>query len=321
MPTRLLREGILDSERVCSLSFPAEVFYRRLMSVVDDFGRFDGRASVLRSRLYPLQTDKVREADISRWIAECEKAGLIALYAVAGKPYILFGNLGTARAKESKYPPPPAGEITSARTCTQTQADENDCTQTRADVPDSDSDSDSDSGRTPSESCPEPPKPASSGPPVLTFPTVGTGAREWPLTAAKLAEWAAAFPGVDVLAECRKARQWCVDNPARRKTPRGMAAFLGRWLGKAQEKSGGARGTDGPGRRGGADARSAAGSGGGRVVAPAGDYAGAEARHIRVVVGGADAGAAGRPAPAGQAADAGDGAEGDPLPDRGGVPW
>lgn len=109
MPSRVLREGILDSEGVNKLTFPAEVFYRRLMSVVDDFGRFDGRPSILRSRLFALKVDSVREADISRWIAECEKAGLIALYAVDFKPYILFQKLGSPRAKESRYPAPPAG--------------------------------------------------------------------------------------------------------------------------------------------------------------------------------------------------------------------
>lgn len=137
MPTRLLREAILDSERVCSLTFPAEVFYRRLMSVVDDFGRFDGRFSVLRSRLYPLQVEKVREADIERWIAECEKAGLIVLYADAGKQYLLFKNLGEPRAKESKYPPPPAKSEYRA----QTKTDANKREQTKASVPYSDSDS------------------------------------------------------------------------------------------------------------------------------------------------------------------------------------
>ena len=87
MPTRLLREGILDSDAVNSLSWAAEVFYRRLMSVVDDFGLFDGRPSIIRSRLYPTKVESVREADIPRWIAECVNSGLIALYMHAGKPY------------------------------------------------------------------------------------------------------------------------------------------------------------------------------------------------------------------------------------------
>ena len=36
------------------------------------------------------------------------------------------------------------------------------------------------------------------------------------------------------MAELRAARQWCIDNDERRKTPRGMPAFLSRWLAKAQ---------------------------------------------------------------------------------------
>lgn len=129
MPSRIIREGILTSERINSLSFPAEVFYRRLMSVVDDFGRFDARLSMLRASCYPLKVDVVREADISRWIAECEKAGVIALYAanragvsrwiaacekagaaVSGdeKPYLLLVDFRQqVRAKDSKFPHPP----------------------------------------------------------------------------------------------------------------------------------------------------------------------------------------------------------------------
>jgi hypothetical protein len=106
VPARLIREGILTSERVDLLDAPAEVFYRRLMSKVDDHGLFDARPSILRSSLYPLRVDRVREADISRWIAACEKAGLIALYEHAGKPYMqMLDTRWTARS-EPKYPLP-----------------------------------------------------------------------------------------------------------------------------------------------------------------------------------------------------------------------
>ncbi len=85
---------------------------------------------------------------------------------------------------------------------------------------------------------PEEPQQRQEDPAALIFPVVGgkrgKGPTEWPLRQSKLAEYAESFPGVDVLAECRKALQWCRDNPAKRKTPSGMSAFLGRWLGKAQ---------------------------------------------------------------------------------------
>lgn len=139
MPGRYLREGICDSDAVNALSFPEEVFYRRLMSFVDDFGRYDGRASVLRGRLYALKLDSVREADVVRWIAACEKANLIALYHVNGKPYILFGKLGEARAKASKYPPPPPELEERLNLATHLHADVNICSQTHADAPLNDS--------------------------------------------------------------------------------------------------------------------------------------------------------------------------------------
>lgn len=93
---------------------------------------------------------------------------------------------------------------------------------------------------TPSECCPEPAEPASEPPPsspvVMVFPTVGNGRSGWPLTEAKVTEYRQTYPGVDVPAECRRAWQWCQDNPTRRKTVKGMPAFLARWLGKAQDR-------------------------------------------------------------------------------------
>jgi len=84
----------------------------------------------------------------------------------------------------------------------------------------------------------EPQKPTE--PPVMSFQTVGNG-KEWHLYPAKIAEYAAAFPGISVEVECRKARQWITDNPTRRKTPNGMPTFLFRWLERAQNSNRGQR--------------------------------------------------------------------------------
>lgn len=73
---------------------------------------------------------------------------------------------------------------------------------------------------------------------VMSFPCVGRGAREWHLGELKLAEYRDSFPGVDVLAQCRAARQWCIDNGEKRKTASGMPKFLTRWLTKAQNEGG-----------------------------------------------------------------------------------
>lgn len=118
MPNRILREGILTSERVAALDWAAEVFYRRLHSVVDDYGRFEAGHQLLRAKCYPLQTDSVRVADIARWMAACQKSGLILVYGANGKQYLEVCDFEQRQRTESKYPPPPS----SADICAQMTA-------------------------------------------------------------------------------------------------------------------------------------------------------------------------------------------------------
>ncbi len=119
MPNRIVRDAILSSEKVAAIGWPEEVFYRRLMSVVDDYGRYEANPQLLRARCYPLQTDAVRVADITRWMAACQKAGLILDYAVQGKRYLEIVNFQQQQRSQSKYPAPPAFDIN----CQQPPAD------------------------------------------------------------------------------------------------------------------------------------------------------------------------------------------------------
>lgn len=108
MPNRIIREGILTSERVDQLQgWAAECFYRRLMSVVDDFGRFYGNASLIRAACYPLKIDKVSNADIEKWLADCAGAALVSTYEIDGKRYLQLQDFRQqVRAHESKFPAP-----------------------------------------------------------------------------------------------------------------------------------------------------------------------------------------------------------------------
>lgn len=139
MPNRILREGILTSERVNLLSWEAEVFYRRLMSVVDDFGRYSAHPALLRAALYPLKLDTVRDANVERLLAECERASLVRVYEVtdarpdrsttsvgrssrervgSSKRYLEIADFRQqVRAKESKYPHPPSDELRLRSAC------------------------------------------------------------------------------------------------------------------------------------------------------------------------------------------------------------
>lgn len=107
MPSRIVRDGILESESVNLLSWEAELFYRRLMSVVDDYGRYNAIPLLLRSRCYPLQIDRVVDSHIEEWLKECTEAGLIMLYSVSNKPYLeIIGFNQRTRQKTSKFPAP-----------------------------------------------------------------------------------------------------------------------------------------------------------------------------------------------------------------------
>ncbi len=114
-----------------------------------------------------------------------------------------------------------------------------------------DSDSDSDSS-TQTQSGGEPGKPASPLPVgckiMMEFPLGQNDPKTkqpltWGLTEAKLAEYRSTFPSVDVEAEARKAAQWLVDNPSRRKTAKGMPKFLFGWFERKLNRGGGSNGS------------------------------------------------------------------------------
>lgn len=106
MPNRILREGILTSERVASLNWAEEVFFRRLMSVVDDYGRYTANPKLIRAACYPLIIDKVSDADVGKWLAKCAEAALVSVYpATDGKRYLQINNFRQqTRSAASKYP-------------------------------------------------------------------------------------------------------------------------------------------------------------------------------------------------------------------------
>ena len=107
MPIRMLRDWT-DSEAVDKLTADAERLFVRLIMKADDYGCFHANPRLVKSLLFPLK-DGLRDADVSRWIAECEKAGLIRLYEdVAGKPYLEIRNFGQRlKSSKRKYPAPP----------------------------------------------------------------------------------------------------------------------------------------------------------------------------------------------------------------------
>jgi hypothetical protein len=222
VPTRLLREGILSSERVDQLEWQAEVFYRRLMSKVDDHGLYDARLSMLRSSLYPLRVDRVREADISRWMATCQKAGLIVLYEAGGKPFLRMLDTGWDESSKPKYPLPPEN------ICKQVLTTESKSTVVVGVVEDVGG-----SGSAPNGARPAP----DDSPIVITLPL--RDGSEFEVRQSLVAELEPLYPAVDVPQTLREMKGWLIGKPERRKTRKGSRAFITTWLKGEQEKHGG----------------------------------------------------------------------------------
>jgi len=227
MPNRILRPW-LDSEAVNSLDNAAEVFFVRLIMVADDFGRFYGSPKLLCSYLYPLRD--IRVSDISRQIAACVKAGLIADYEVAGKRYLQIKNFGQrTRTMKSKFPPPNDGHMTVI--C---QTDDGQLTATRRET---ETETYNSSDVPSSEFCLEP---ENSGDPVTTkkekiFFDYEGDARLHGITQEQIDYWQERCPALDVEDEIKKAELWLDSNRKNRKSD--VKRFLSNWLSRAQDRA------------------------------------------------------------------------------------
>ena len=70
-------------------------------------------------------------------------------------------------------------------------------------------------------------------PPVEYIPLPGEQG-EYPVSRKLADELQRAYPGVDIRTELAKARAWCVTNPTKRKTARGVPRFLNAWMERTQ---------------------------------------------------------------------------------------
>lgn len=87
--------------------------------------------------------------------------------------------------------------------------------------------------------CPEPKNaldPPRASEPIFCQIPVKPNGTQFNIPVSKIKEWEQAFDGLDVKRCVRMARQWCVDNPARRKTARGVYKFLNTWLTKENDR-------------------------------------------------------------------------------------
>jgi hypothetical protein len=113
VPSRVIRGEINSSVSLNRVSIGAELTFDRLITAVDDFGRFDARREMLKAALFPVRADAPPEL-VMEWIRELASEGCVQLYEVEDRPYLCLlgwekhrGN--QRRRKASVYPDPPRG--------------------------------------------------------------------------------------------------------------------------------------------------------------------------------------------------------------------
>lgn len=110
MPQRFLRPGVTTSQNFNAVDYQAQSFYIRIITLVDDFGRYEADHRLLRSHAFPLGGLNGADIPLKTIAALCEQlsaSNLVQFYtAEDGKEYLQVHRWQErARADKSKYPP------------------------------------------------------------------------------------------------------------------------------------------------------------------------------------------------------------------------
>ena len=213
MPNRILKESICRSEEIDSLSWFEEVLFYRLIVTCDDYGRYDGRAKVIKGTCFPLKD--ITEKDIDKALSKLSAVGLVKIYEIQEKPYlqlITWGEHQRIRNQKSKYPEyDPKCDILLTIDSKRQQEQENDsnCEQNQSEQVE---------------------------PPVITL-LLNTG-EEYGISQSNVYEWSELYPAVDIMQCLRNMKGWLLANKSKRKTIRGINKFIITWLQKEQDRGG-----------------------------------------------------------------------------------
>lgn len=225
MPNRLIKESICRSEEIDSLSWFEEVLFYRLIVTCDDFGRYDGRAKIIKGSCFPLKD--ITEKDIDKALGKLSALGLVRVYEAQERPYlqlVTWDKHQRVRNQKSKYPEysDDCKLLTFDSKGQRTVASDSDCDATQSET------------ETNVNICFD--QMVTEEPPVISI-ALNTG-EEYPITQSYVLELAQLYPAVDIMQELRAMKGWCDANPRKRKTAGGMKRFINGWISKVQNRGG-----------------------------------------------------------------------------------
>lgn len=111
MPHRLLRPGLRTSPRWNAVGHRAARLYIALLTLVDDYGRYDGRPSVLFGDCFSVWNEQNPDQAVTldQTSEDCHllaKTGLVAFYEVGGRPYLQILQWQERIRSRSRWPQP-----------------------------------------------------------------------------------------------------------------------------------------------------------------------------------------------------------------------
>jgi hypothetical protein len=213
---RTIKPEFPQSESMGKVSRESRLCFILLWTLADDAGRLRGNSRMLASLLYPYDTDAARLMD--KWLADLSDNGCIVRYEVDGNTYIQISawldHQKIDKPSASRLPPVPAD-----RSGTFWNVRDDSSAEGKG------GDQGKDQGEEGAEQSP---------PPAISLPL--NDGTEYPVSQAMVNDWQTTYGAVNVMQELREMRVWSQANPARRKTHRGIASFIVRWLSGEQDK-------------------------------------------------------------------------------------
>lgn len=213
---RTIKPEFWTDEKVVELSPLARLLFIGLWNFADDDGRLIHSPKQIKLRVLPAD-----DADISELLGEIRRKGMIIVYQVEDKEVLQILNFAehqkVDKRRPSKLPPAPNGAEKQPRI---------------------------------KEWIKEGIKERIKEKPLAASPTgllaIGEGeellkipdnrSQEIAICKTFVTELEVAYPAVDSLATLREIRAWCVANPEKRKTRKGMARFVNAWFAREQNR-------------------------------------------------------------------------------------
>lgn len=247
MGNRILKQDICMSEEIEQLSWFEEVLFYRLIVNCDDYGCFDRRAKIIKAALFPLKEVTTKQIDSA--VDRLSTVGLVRVYEVQGRPYLqltTWSKHQRLRNSKHKYPTLEEADLPQvAASCGELPHNAENGGLARASMRiqfeseyESEYESEFESECTEqSGDCALPPQGTGQmqGHDEADVPAIILNdGSDWRPSIQDVEEWKGLYPGVDIPLEFGRMRQWCKDNPKKRKTKTGVRRFARGWLDREQ---------------------------------------------------------------------------------------